>query len=175
MSGELLCHSSLNTWCQCNVGLHFALPVTASTGWREQVGRHQGRQVMSGFHPKGPESSMTIRITLVLFPPVERKNTKNLPVYSHSAGWKSKNGRASTYEITKSRTLRRAVTTNFLGFAIKRLSVPVPLLASVGDQPVPCEAQPYQGIPTLSSHPQHSFVLLVFGLWWHLLGRAKLN
>lgn len=97
------------------------------------------------------------------------KNAKNLSVYLHSAGWKSKNGRASTYEITKSRTLRRAVTTNFLGFAIKPLSVPVPLLASVGDQPVPHEAQPSKAYLRFLLIPRtHSFFwcLAYGGICW---------
>lgn len=160
----------------CNVGLHFALLVTTSMGWREQTGKHQGRQLTSGFHPNRSRVKHDNQDKPCSFPSGgEKKSTKNLSVYLHSAGWKSKNGRASAYEITKSRTLGRAVTTNFPGFSIKPLSVPVPLLASAGDQPVACEAQSYQSIPMLSSHPQHSFILLVFGLWWHLLDRTKLN
>ena len=58
------------------------------------------------------ESIMTIRINLVLLLQVEKnvlkkKNFLILP----SAGWKSKNGRASIYAITKLRTLEREVAT----------------------------------------------------------------
>lgn len=164
-------------WCLCNMGLHFTTLVTTSMGWREQTDKHQRRQLTSEFHPNRSRVKHDNQHKPCSFPSGGEKEVPKIfqYIYILQARKAKMEGHPSTYEIMKSRTLGRAVTTNFLGFSIKPLSAPVPLLASAGDQPVPCKAQPCQGIPTLSYHPQHSFVLLMFGLWWHLLHRTKLN
>ena len=86
----------------------------------------------------------------------KEKKRKNFPI-SHSAGWKSENGRASTCETRDY---------GCHGFSIKPPSLCLSLPANIGSLPGSCRLCSREGMSGFSSHPQNAFAFSLFGRWY---------
>ena len=116
---------------------------------------HQGRSRVGPIKTDS-DSSMTMRISLLLSY-VEREIFFKNSLISHSAGWKSENGRASSYE-TRDYCCR--------GFSIQPPSLCLPLPANIGSLPGSCRFCSREGMSGFSSHPQDPFAFSMFDRWY---------